>query len=95
MRDKYQKARDIGFRARMDGASIGEFPQYLDVNEKLAWIEGWKEAEPPMSQTSGHPERGDLDKMTKKPASVQRELAEARRILSRVIVPPEEDESSG
>ena len=35
-----------------------------------------------------HAERGDLDRMTKKPATVQCELAEARRIVSRVIVPP-------
>jgi hypothetical protein len=39
-------------------------------------------------QTTIHPDRGDLDKMTKKPASVQRELEEARRIVSQVIVPP-------
>ena len=42
-----------------------------------------------------HPERGDLDKMTKKPASVRRELEEARRIVSRVIVPPAEEVTDG
>lgn len=31
---------------------------------------------------------GDIDKMIKKPASVQRELAEARRILRNVKIPP-------
>lgn len=46
------------------------------------------------SRTTNHPERGDLDKMSKKPASVQRELAEARRIISRVIIPPAEDAES-
>jgi hypothetical protein len=40
-----------------------------------------------MAKMSIHPERGDLDKMVKKPASVQRELAEARRVLGRVMIP--------
>jgi hypothetical protein len=42
-------------------------------------------------EATNHPERGNLDKMHKKPTSVQRELEEARRVLSRVIIPPAED----
>jgi hypothetical protein len=42
------------------------------------------------TNSTNHPERGDLDKMTKKPLSVQRELEAARRIISRVIIPPAE-----
>lgn len=53
-----------------------------------------KDQPTPATTPTLHPERGDLDKMIKKPASIQRELAEARRILSRVIVPPAKDNAN-
>jgi hypothetical protein len=47
-----------------------------------------------MNETTEHPERGDLDKMHKKPASVLRELEEARRIVGRVIIPTAKNEKN-
>lgn len=54
-------------------------------------MDGEKFVPPHMRPETTHPERGDLDKMTKKPQSVQRELEEARRIVNRVIIPPAEE----
>jgi hypothetical protein len=47
------------------------------------------------NRTTDHPERGDLDKMTQKPQSVQRELEEARRLVSRVVIPPSPEDQHG
>lgn len=44
------------------------------------------------NKTTIHPERGNLDRMSKKPLSVQRELEEARRIVSRAVLAPPRSE---